>query len=135
MDMSAYRRARVEADAHVQIRLNHAETWPNTTFVVGYVARIFTDRTGVLKRRQKISFGQPFISRLDPDAGPTRETWAHAQAAEAYLLADEEGNWRVTCDQFTLLRRTTLFRPVNPANTDRGWFAEGPGLKARRPRP
>ena len=129
MDTWAYRKARLEADAHVQIRLVHEETWPNTPLVVGKVARIFADRTRLLKRGQKISFYQPFTSRFDPDAGPTRETWARAQAAEAYLVAYEGGGWRVTCDQFTLLRRTTFFRPVNPANTDRGWFAEGPGLE------
>ena len=38
-----------------------------------------------------------------------------------------EGEWKVTCDQFTLLRRLTLW-PVNQANSDRGWFAVGPGL-------
>ena len=129
MDTWAYRKARLEADAHVQISLIHAETWPNTRFVVGKVARIFKDRTGVLKRGQKISFDQPFTSRLDPEAGPTRETWARARAAEAYLLTHDRRDWRVTCDQFTLLRRTTLFRPVNPSNTDRGWFAEGPGFE------
>lgn len=128
MDTWAYRKARLEADAHVQIRLIHEETWPNTSMVVGKVVRIFKDRTGVLQRGRKISFAQPFASRLEPDAGPTRETWARAQAAEVYLLASEGRDWRVTCDQFTLLRRTTLFRPVNPAGADRGWFAEGPGL-------
>ena len=128
MDSSAYRKARLEADAHVQIRLVHEESWPNTARVVGKVARVFKDRTGALKRGQTIAFDQPFASRLDPDAGPSRETWARAQAAEVYLLAYADRDWRVTCDQFTLLRRTTHFGPVNPADTDRGWFAEGPGL-------
>ena len=132
MDTGAYRKARLEADAHVQIRLIHADTWPNSARVVGTVARIFADRTGVLKRGQRISFDQPFTSRLDPDAGPSPAAWARAQAAEVYLLAYEGRDWRVTCDQLTLLRRTTLFRPVNPADTDRGWFAEGPGLEPRR---
>ena len=76
MDTRAYRTARLTADAHVQLRLIHAETWPNTTLVVGKVARIFRDRTGHLKRRDVISFDQPFTRRVAPDAGPTRETWA-----------------------------------------------------------
>jgi hypothetical protein len=126
MDTVAYRTARLTADAHIQLRLFHAETWPNTTLVVGKVDRVFRDKTGRLKRGEVISFDQPFTSRIAPDAGPTRETWARAKAAEAYLRASE-GYWRVTCDQFTLLRRPTLW-PVNRANNDRGWFAIGPGL-------
>ena len=126
MDTRAYRQARLTADTHIQLRLIHAETWPNTTLVVGRVARIFRDKSGLLKRGAGIAFDQPFTSRLAPDAGPTREVWAYAGAAEAYLLA-HEGGWRVSCDQFTLLRRPTLW-PVNRANTNRGWFAAGPGL-------
>ena len=41
MDMRAYRTARLTADAHVQLWLFHAETWPNTPQVVGKIARIF----------------------------------------------------------------------------------------------
>lgn len=131
MDTRAYRTARLTADAHVQIRLVHKESWPNTPIVVGTVVRIFSDTTRRLKRGRRICFDQPFTSRIAPDAGPTSETWARARSAEVYLLAyaDGDGGWRVTGDQFILLRRPTLW-PVNPANTDRGWFSQGPGLSA-----
>ena len=105
MDTLAYRTARLTADAHIQLRVLHAETWPNTTLVVGKVARIYRDKTGGLKRGKIISFDQPFTSRVAPDAGPTRETWAQAKAAEAHLLAFE-GDWRVTCDQLGYMLRT-----------------------------
>lgn len=67
-----------------------------------------------------VSISFDSASRLDPEGGPMRETWARAQAVEAYLLSHEGRGWRATCNQFTLLRRTTLFRPVNTVDTDRG---------------
>ncbi len=78
MDTRAYREARLTADSHLQLRLIHAETWPNTPLVVGKVVRIFKDRTGLLQRGAPIAFAQPFTSRLAPDAGPPREIWAAA---------------------------------------------------------
>lgn len=100
--------------------------------MVGKVARIFADRKRLLRRGERLSFDQPFTSGTAPGAGPTREIWARARAAEAYLVACEGGGWRVTCDQFTLLRRATFLWSVNPPNTDQGGFAEAPGLKPKR---
>ncbi len=110
----------------------HGETRSNTTLVVGTVVRIFKDRTGVLKRGQKISFDQPFISRFDPNAGPKRETCARAGCGGLPLRLRGSRLVGDTCDQFTLLRQTTFLGPVNPADTDRGGSPKAPAFRNRR---
>ncbi len=134
---NAYRRGRLAADAHLQIELIHAESYPATLMVVGRVGNIFTDRTGLLVKGQRMIFPQPFYSWTveydkylrdpshDPEYRPNAGGWRRARHVEVYLNGFA-GEWSVTCDQLTLLHAATR-RPVNPTESESWGMLYGPG--------
>lgn len=71
----AYRSARANAAAHLQVQLSPLNRRAGQETVAGKIARIFSDRTGTLALWQAITFPQPFYTHRQPDAGPSAEAW------------------------------------------------------------